>query len=74
MKNKYQRILKKGLAMMIALLMALSVLPAAMAASEDWDQLLVSVSWTDENGETQTAYAYPLYPGCRCRQAPAWII
>ena len=51
MNTKHSWILKKAAALIMALLLVLSALPAASAASPDWDQLQITISWTDENGE-----------------------
>ena len=42
MTNKYQWILKRATALLAALLMVLSVLPLAAAASADWTELQIS--------------------------------
>ena len=55
MTNKYQWILKRATALLAALLMALSVLPLAAAASADWTELQISVSWYDSTGALQSA-------------------
>ena len=59
MTNKYQWILKRATALLAALLMALSVLPLAAAASADWTELQISVSWYDSTGALQSAAAFP---------------
>ena len=47
MKSTYQWILKRATALAIALILAFSAVPAAMAASADWSQLTITVSWVD---------------------------
>ncbi len=59
MTNKYQWILKRATALLAALLMALSALPLAAAASADWTELQISVSWYDSTGALQSAAAFP---------------
>ena len=59
MNMKHSWILKKAAMLILALLLVISVMPAASAASPDWDQLQITLSWTDENGEAQYAYAAP---------------
>ncbi len=59
MTSKYQWILKRATALLAALLMALSVLPLAAAASADWTELQISVSWYDSTGALQSAAAFP---------------
>ena len=60
MKMKHQWILRKAAALLTALLLVVSVMPAACAASPDWDQLQIILSWTDESGTAQSAYAVPV--------------
>ncbi|MBR3334805.1 MAG: hypothetical protein IKG23_10980, partial [Clostridia bacterium] len=62
MKNRHSWILKKAAALLIALTLALSALPAAMAAAPDWSSLQITVSWTNAaTGETVYANATPVY-------------
>ena len=56
MKNRYQWILKRAAALMVAFMLTLSILPAATAAS-DLGDLQITVSWVDGNGETRSAEA-----------------
>ena len=59
--NRYSWILKKAGALLIALMLLCSVLPAAVAVSADWSQLAITVSWVDpETGETRSAEATPV--------------
>ena len=60
MKNRHSWILKKTAALMIALAMLFSVLPAAMAVTPDWDQMVITVSWYDNSGELRSATAAPV--------------
>ena len=61
MKNRHSRILKRAAALLIALTLFLSALPSAMAASEDWTQLLITVNWIDAvTGEPMSANAVPI--------------
>ncbi|MCR5566439.1 MAG: hypothetical protein K6F61_06275, partial [Clostridiales bacterium] len=60
MKNRHSWILKKTAALMIALAMLFSVLPAAMAVTPDWDQMVITVSWYDNSGELRSATAVPV--------------
>ena len=57
MKRKYQRILKKTAAFVLILALAISLFPAAMAAGSNRSDLKFTVSWTDSNGNIQTADA-----------------
>ena len=59
MKNKQRGILKKAGALMTALLMLLAAVPASFAASADWTELEIILSWFDANGEEQRAAAVP---------------
>ena len=59
MKNKHLWILKRTAALLTALLLLLPALPAAFAASMDWSELQITLSWADENGENHTVYAVP---------------
>ena len=59
--KKHSWILKRAAALLIALMLALSVLPAAMAVSPDWSQMIITVSWVDaETGETRSVEAVPV--------------
>ena len=49
MKKTHQRILKRAAALMIILALMLSVLPAAMAASSDWNNLQIDGSLDEVN-------------------------
>ena len=61
MKKWQSRILKKAAALLIALAMLLSVLPAAVAASPDWSQMVITVSWMDAlTGEIMSVHAFPV--------------
>ena len=60
MNMKHQWILRKATALITALLLIISVLPAASAASPDWEQLQITLSWTDENGDIQSVSAFPV--------------
>ncbi len=57
MKRKYQRILKRTAAFILILALAISVFPAAMAAGSNRSNLKFTVSWTDSDGNIQTADA-----------------
>ena len=59
MKTRHSWILKRAAALLIALALSLSVLPAAVAASPDWTQLMITVNWTDELGEPHSVDAVP---------------
>ena len=59
MTIKHQWILKRATALLAALLLALSALPLASAASEDWASLQISLSWYDSLGVMQSATAFP---------------
>ena len=59
MKNAYQWILKRTTALLIAVIMMLSAVPAAVAASPDWDQLVITLSWVDAFEQPQSATAVP---------------
>ena len=59
MNNKQQGILKKAAALILALLLMLAAVSASIAASEDWTELVITLSWTDANGETQSVTAVP---------------
>ena len=60
MGMKHHWILKRTTALIAALLMLLSVLPQAVAASIDWSELQIALNWTDENGEPASAAAIPV--------------
>ena len=60
MKQKHQRILKKASALILILSLILSAVPAAMAASADWNQLLITLAWTNEAGEVRSVNAAPV--------------
>ena len=59
MNNKQQGILKKAAVLMTALLMLLAAVPASFAASADWTELVITLSWIDANGEEQSTTAVP---------------
>jgi len=59
MNNKQRGILKKAAALMLALLMVLAAVPAALAASPDWAELVITLSWTGADGEVQSVTAVP---------------
>ncbi|SNT92809.1 hypothetical protein SAMN06297421_101355, partial [Aristaeella hokkaidonensis] len=59
MTIKHQWILKRATALLAALLLALSALPMASAASDDWAALQISLSWYDSMGVLQSAAAFP---------------
>ena len=63
MNNKQRGILKKTAALVTALLMILSAAPAAFAASADWTELVITLSWTDANGDGQSVTAAPQKEG-----------
>ena len=50
---------KRLVALALALLLALGAIPGAMAASEDWTMLAISVGWTDAEGQE---FFYPAMP------------
>ena len=58
MKKTYQWILKTAITLMIVLTLVLSA--AAMAAGADWSELMITLSWTDGNGDIQSADASPV--------------
>ena len=59
MNNKQRGILKKAAALMTALLMLLAAVPASFAASGDWTELVITLSWINANGEEQSTTAVP---------------
>ena len=61
MKNRHSWILKRTAALLIALTLLISVLPAAVAASSDWSDLQITVSWTDGAGEVHSVSANPVW-------------
>ena len=62
MKNRHSWILKKAAALLIALTLMMSALPAAMAVAPDWSDLKITVSWIDAaTGEAVYADAAPVY-------------
>ena len=58
MKRTYQWILKRAAALLMILALSVFIMSAALAASGDWEELQITISWVDENGETQTADAF----------------
>ena len=76
MTIKHQWILKRATALLAALLLALSALPLALAASADWAALQINLSWYDSMGVMQSAAAFPAAEteageGCFWVQIPA---
>ena len=76
MTIKHQWILKRATALLAALLLALSALPLASAASADWAALQINLSWYDSMGVMQSAAAFPAAEtetgeGCFWVQIPA---
>ena len=62
MKNRHSWILKKAAALLIALTLLMSALPAALAVAPDWSELQITVSWINAaTGETAYANATPVY-------------
>ncbi|MBP5728860.1 MAG: hypothetical protein J6Y48_17460, partial [Clostridia bacterium] len=62
MKNRQSWILKRAAAMLIALMLLFSAVPAAVAASPDWSQLVITISWYDAGtGETRSLNAEPVW-------------
>ena len=63
MKNRHSSwILKKAAALLIALTLLMSALPAALAVTPDWSELQITVSWINAaTGETAYANATPVY-------------
>ena len=63
-------------AALIACLMLFSALSAAMAMTQDWNGLEIGVLWTDENGDAQEAFAFPVEEaeGCFWVQVPAYAM
>ena len=61
MKNRHSWILKRAAALLTALVMLLSVLPAALAVTPDWSQMVIMVSWYDSMGELRSATATPVW-------------
>ncbi|MBQ6514651.1 MAG: hypothetical protein IJI09_08000, partial [Clostridia bacterium] len=62
MKNRHSWILKKAAALLIALTLLMSALPAALAVTPDWSELQITVSWINAaTGETAYANATPVY-------------
>ena len=62
MKNRHSWILKKAAALLIALTLMMSALPAAMAVAPDWSDMKITVSWIDAaTGEAVYADAAPVY-------------
>ena len=59
MKNGLTGWMKKTAAFLTALVMLCGVLPLAGASQEDWNQLEISLSWTDGEGNM---YVYPALP------------
>ena len=65
--------LKKKIALLLALLMVLSAVPAAIAVSQDWAMLTITLEWNDQDGVSQTVSANPVYdaPGSFWAYLPA---
>ena len=65
--------LKKKIALLLALLMGLSAVPAAIAVSQDWAMLTITLEWNDQDGVSQTVSANPVYdaPGSFWAYLPA---
>ena len=61
MKNRHSLILRRAAALLITLTLLVSVLPAAMAASNDWSDLQITVSWYDDAGEMHSVTANPVW-------------
>ena len=57
MNRMYQWILKKAAALLLVLAMSVSGVSAVMAAGSGWEDLQITISWEDENGNTHTADA-----------------
>ena len=57
MEKRASWILKRAAALLMALAMLFSGLPAAVAASADWRDLQITISWVDENGESHSVNA-----------------
>ena len=52
---------KKRIALLVAAMMILTIIPSALAISPDWADLAITLNWKNDDGSDQTAGAVPVY-------------
>ena len=54
--------LKKKIALLLALLMGLSAVPAAIAVSQDWAMLTITLEWNDQDHRLCQQILFTMHP------------
>ena len=52
---------KKRIALLVAAMMILTLIPSALAIAPDWADIAITLTWKNDDGSDQTAGAVPVY-------------